>query len=260
MPNEANIDRPITLVGSGRSGTTLLTNVFRDHPHCESLGETADLLLSSYYHVHATLPICGPFFSRANAETHARGAVHAMLRNLASSDRPHWFHKPIQVPSVRRLFDDDETFMRWWWGAHETLFPEATVFAVLREPRDVVLSSMTRWSFTRERAVDNLELIYRWLLHERSRCAFALRFDTLVAEPERSVRALLERVGVPFDPACLGAFERMHAPNDGADGRDTLKAVIARDYRHPEADRLDVGERLPRLHAEALERFAPPPP
>lgn len=258
MPNQENIDRPITLVGPGRSGTTLLTNVFRTHSGCESLGETGDVLFSTYYHVHATLPICGPFFASANAETHARGAVHTMLRSLASSDRPHWFHKPIRVLAVRRLFGDDEAFMRWWWDAHAALFPDARIFTVLRDPRDVVASSMTRWSFTREQAVDNLRLLYRWLLHERSRCAFAIRFDELVGDPEASVRHLFERVELPFERACLAAFELAHAPNDGDEGRDTVEAMAARGHAHPDAADLDIGDELPALYAEALERLASP--
>lgn len=258
MPNQENIDRPITLVGAGRSGTTLLTNVFRAHPRCESLGETGDLLFSSYYHVHGALPICAPFFEPANAGVHARGAVHTMLRSLASSDRPFWFHKPIQIPDVRRLFDDDESFMRWWWAAHETLFPDARTFTVLREPREVIASSMTRWSFTLDQAVDNLELLYRWLLHEDSRCTFAIRFEELVDTPEVTVRALFEYVGLPFEPACLRVFDQVHAPNESAAGRDTLQAMVERGHGHPDAAGLDIGEALPALHEMALERLHRP--
>lgn len=259
MPNQENIDRPITLVGSGRSGTTLLTNLFRAHPHCESLGETGDLVFTTYHNVRSTLPICGPFFSPENAGTHARGAVHTLLRSLASSDRPHWFHKPIQIPKARCFFDNDDTFLRWWWSAHETLFPDACTFTVLREPRDLIVSSMRRWSFSKDQAVSNLELIYRWLLHEESRCGFALRFDELVESPEATVRALLARVGLPYDPVCLQVFDQCHSPNEGSDGLDTLEAMTERGHRHPESSDLDIGRNLPELYNQLVERYCTPP-
>ena len=258
MPNRENIRRPITLVGAGRSGTTLLTDVFRAHPDCESLGETGDAIFSCYHHLQSTLPFCGPFFDAENASGLAREAVYASLLSFATSERARWFHKPIHVPKVHRLFDDTEVFLRWWWEAQRTLFPEALVFTVLRDPSDVVVSSMRRWNRSLERAVGELELLYRWLLHESSCCRFALRFEELVDEPERSVRALLGRVGLPFDERCLEACARMHAPNTVDGRRDTLAAAAGRGHAHREAAALDIGRRLPELHERALERLWTP--
>jgi len=166
----------------------------REHqtPHqFESLGETGDLLFSTFHNVQSTLPICGPFFTPENAAAHTCNAVHSLLFSLASSDRAHWFHKPIQIPKVRDHFKDEESFLQWWWNVHATLFPDACTFTVLRDPVDVIVSSKRRWSFTTEEAVANLELIYRWLLHDSSRCEFALHFDQLVASPESRASKVL---------------------------------------------------------------------
>ncbi|WP_193143402.1 sulfotransferase [Fluviibacterium sp. MJW13] len=60
MPNRTNLTAPICLVGLGRSGTTLVTNIFRRHPGFQSLGETANLVYSTFRHIEKSLPISGP--------------------------------------------------------------------------------------------------------------------------------------------------------------------------------------------------------
>jgi len=256
MPNHENIKRPISLVGAGRSGTTLLTNVFRAHPQFESLGETGDLLFSTFHNVQSTLPICGPFFTPENAAAHTCNAVHSLLLSLASSERKYWFHKPIQIPKVRDRFNDEESFLKWWWNVHTSLFPDARTFTVLRNPVDIVVSSKRRWSFTTEQAVANLEMIYRWLLHDDSRCEFAVHFDQLVASPESTVQTLMDRIGIPYEPACLEVFKQVHSPNQGKEGLDTLQTIAERGYRHPDASQINIGTRLPALYTQLMDRFS----
>ena len=160
MPNINTIDRPVSLVGTGRSGTTLLTNVFRQHPAFESYGETANLLFPSYYYAEKCLPFCRPKINNDNAAEHATIATRAMLNGVFPDEKEYWFHKPIMIPSVRRNFDNFELFASWYWQTYKNLFPEAYTMTVIRRPESVIASYMRRWGQTIEQASSNYKFTY----------------------------------------------------------------------------------------------------
>jgi hypothetical protein len=231
MPNIANISAPVCLVGPGRSGTTLVTNIFRRHPECQSLGETANLIFSAYYHIEKALPLCGPRAHDLSVEDAALLSIYSMLFKLYPSARKFWFQKPIFTPAVQTFFQDESEFGTWYWSRSAALFPDARYFTVLRDPNEVAKSAMTRWGWEVRAVNRNLLRTYRLLAHPDSRVSFAIDFDELTNDPEATTRRLLEFAQMPFRKRCLSAFDQQHAPNDraarqGIEGRHNGAKIV----------------------------------
>lgn len=193
-----------------------MTNIFRLHPEFQALGETGNLVFSTYFHIERSLPLCGPREPAGEpVDAAAARAVHAILLKLYRSKKPHWFHKPIMVPSVmgqaKGSFDD---FAQWYWTASNVLFPRGHFMTVVRDPADVVSSSMTRWGWSFDTATEKLKRNYRLLLHPSSRVQLFVPYRDLVDDPGASVQRMMQFAGVTTSDKCLAAFSRMHAPNE----------------------------------------------
>lgn len=221
MPNARNVERPITLMGLGRSGTTLVTNIFKRHPQTQAIGETANFVYSTYYHVLNALPVCGERKARESLEEAAARSVHAMLVRTFPSRKAAWFHKPIRMPLVSQRFGRQpqhfSKFADFYWEATEALFPGGRFLTVLRDPEEVLISSLTRWKMPPAAAVKMLDDNYQLMLHEKSRVGLHLSFEDLATDGEATVRRLLGFAGVSYHPACLAAFESKHAVNPPRD-------------------------------------------
>lgn len=216
MPNARNVDAPVTLVGPGRSGTTLVTQIFRRHPDFFAVGESVDLVWSTYRQLDRHLRNTGRFpGDRSLAET-KRDGVHGLLCGTYPSPERFWFHKPIFVPSVSRGFASPEEFRAWFWQAADEIFPRGRFLTVLREPADNAASIMVRWNNSEAQAFARLEECYRLMLHADSRVGLVLPFEELQDRPEDSTRRLLAFAGAPYDAACLAPFSRAQAPNPDA--------------------------------------------
>ncbi len=100
MPNIRNIESPITLIAHSRSGTSVLLRAFGLHPDVEAVGETANLVFTTW---RALEQISG-LTRYGNADCSADAAVlvrNAFLHAFPSPKR-HWMHKPIGVPRIHR--------------------------------------------------------------------------------------------------------------------------------------------------------------
>lgn len=257
MPNSDNIAAPVCLVGAGRSGTTLLTSALRQHPQMQAIGETGNLIFTTFHTMERSLPFCGSGYDVSNATAAAHRAVVGALLELFPSDRPRWFQKPIMIPEARRHFATDEAFFEWYWKVSLLLFPQGVWFTVVRDWRDVAISAMRRWGWTQEAAIVSEIRLHKLLLHRDSKVGLVMAFEDLTTDPEAAIRRLLSHVGLDFHPRCLRAFERSHAPNAGQGDRDTIESLRARAFRHEEGVALRSAE-LDALHAELRRRAAGP--
>lgn len=255
MPNAANINAPACLVGAGRSGTTLVTAALRQHPEMQAIGETGNLVFSTFHTIERSLPLCGSGYDAANATGAAHQAVQRMLLDLFPSDRPGWFHKPIMIPEARRHFATDDAFFEWYWRVSRMLFPQGRWFTVVRDWRDVAVSAMQRWGWKQEAAIISEIRLHKLLLHRDSNVGLVLDFEDLTQDPEGSIGRLLAYLGLDFHPRCLRVFERIHAPNVGKGDKDTIEALRERAFRHEAGKTLQNAE-LDGLHAELRRRAA----
>ena len=223
MPSLANADRPFTLICPARSGSSLLQAIFAEHPECQAIGETADLVFSAWYGL-----VNAEFIIVRNAEqrTHdgylrsAGAAIRAMLVSFSPSDKPCWMQKPIGLPAVFWLFGkppDFERFAEFYWGGFESIFPGARCFTILRDPRDVVLSSTAYFGVTQEHAWQTCERIYRLLLHDGNRLGHAVDYEMLIQRPRKELKRLFAFLGLPWSQECLKAFDFEYVRKPPAD-------------------------------------------
>jgi sulfotransferase family protein len=254
MPNIRNIETPITLIGHGRSGTSVLLRAFNEHPDVEAVGESANLIFTTW---RALDQIAGlTRYGRGDPAADASVLVRNAFLQVFPSPKRHWMHKPIGIPRVWRDFpaDDPDAFIAWYWRVFNTSFPGARTFSVLRHPKDVFVSSKRYHGFTDEQIWRNQALIYRILGHAKENLRIVIRHQDLIAEPEETLRKLCDAVELPFDTAMLKAFEVLQVPMRGTmfGSRDELLARRESAFSH-ESLREDVPTTS--HTAEAMERY-----
>lgn len=227
----------IFIVSIPRSGSTLVEQILASHPEVEGANEIRDM----------------------------RQIIDAETRRRASAF-------PLWVPSAttgdwQRLGDEylartarwrrtkprftDKSLVNWYSvGAALTMLPAARVVIVRRDPVETCLGCF-RQCFSEasgfacdldemaDYCIDFLRLTRFWLQKYPHR-VFDLQYEALVAEPEASIRRMLDFCGLSFDPACLEFHKTsrtvLSLPS-AAQVRQPLRTDTARSARY--GDKLD---------------------
>lgn len=201
-------ERHVIIGGTPRSGTTLVRRILDRHPSLCCGPETSILLPAGMRtdQVAAAYKWPAADLRAMMAESDSQGAfVDAFARRYREErGRPRWAEKtPLNV----RCFD---------WTLER--FPEARVVHVVRDGRDVVCSMRQhperRWvdgvevKELRAQSVDSY--MRRWVrdteagLGARGDARYIeVRYEDLVADPERVMRGLVEALDEPWLPAIL---------------------------------------------------------
>lgn len=186
---------PIFIVGCQRSGTTLLRLMLDSHPAISCGPETRFLddlerITGSEWHRLQQYGFPKSYWEAKIAELFA--SVH---RDYASRrGRTRWADKTPRYALQLDFID--------------RLFPDAQVLHVIRDGRDVVASHRARSGYSSAvRAVEKWPRYIRTAREVGTRLGgdryLELRYEDLVAETERTMRAVLAFVGEPWDPAVL---------------------------------------------------------
>jgi Sulfotransferase family len=235
MPSPAAArGRPIFIVGSGRSGSTILTWCLGQHPNIIPQEESNWL---------------GPFAIDA-AVAFQRGSARGERGQLSSNfvQRDEFLARFGQTINElmlthRRQFEDldrrqtagwypppfkisrspEEPKLRWVDGTPEysfyicglrKLFPEARFVHLVREVTDVVRSLLNFFPDGRDRLVANEQAAYEYWLR-RATCCFEaeqaygpnvvcrMRYSDLAERSESAMRSLLGFLGEPYTRECL---------------------------------------------------------
>ncbi|MGH8182754.1 MAG: sulfotransferase family protein [Rhodanobacteraceae bacterium] len=265
MATDAHQTRPVFVVGSPRSGTSVLTWALGQHP---------DLLLTEESNWLGS-------FSIQAAAAHAQGSARAMRSQLSAlgisretflsglgdaidrmmlagrayleaAGQATALHSPQHVnPAYSISRDPGDTKARWIDGTPEyslqiwalvELFPKAQFVHILRDADQVAASLL---AFRDERGspvVGSAEEAYTYWLRTVQACIDAerilgpglirrVRYADLVADGERTLRGVLDFLAEPYAPACLEPLE--HRINSSFAGGampraypDTRSAVI----------------------------------
>lgn len=199
----SDADRPIFIIGCARSGTTLLRMMLDSHPRI-SCGEETKFLTDLLPILTAHWRLLAPYgFDRAWWLGRIRdfyGGFQAEY--LARRDKQRWAEK---TPGYTLHLD----FV-------DELFPNAQYVHILRDGHDVVASFRDRWGYRAAlRAANSV-----WAHYVRTGRAFGagrpagryheIRYESLVTDPEASMRALLDFLGEPWDPQVLRYDEVPH--------------------------------------------------
>ena len=186
---------PVFVVGMPRSGSSLLEQILASHPEVHGAGEL--LRLRSLFEegmAGAGAP---------GAEVSIAEAVLGKLQSLSSR--------------ALRVIDKDLANFQNLGFIHQ-VFPRARIIHCRRDPLDTCFSAYTKlffgdWGFTYE--LGELGRHYRgyhalmnhWRAALPGKVFLEIDYETLVAQPERETRRVLEFLGLPWNDACLRFFE-----------------------------------------------------
>lgn len=191
---------PIFVVGMPRSGTTLIEQILAAHPSVTGAGE-----LSNLQRLVDTLPNYPLETAKLEDADFAR-----LGRDYIAQTAPLAKGRPFMVDKMPANFLHA--------GLIRLILPQARIIHCRRDPVDTCLSCYSKL-FTAEQAfaydlselgqfhVAYQELMAHWRKVLPAESFIEIDYEAVVADTEGETRRLLERLGLPWDEACLRFFE-----------------------------------------------------
>ncbi|MBD8872979.1 tetratricopeptide repeat-containing sulfotransferase family protein [Rhodanobacter sp. DHB23] len=227
----------IFIVSVPRSGSTLVEQILASHPEVEGANEIKDLsqvIDAETHRRHSAFPLWTPHASAADWQRLGR----------------EYLARTAPWRKARPRFTD-KSLVNWYLvGAALAMLPAARMVVVRRDPLETCLACF-RQLFTEQSSftcdldemadycIDFTRLTRFWLQRYPGQ-VFDLEYETLTAEPEPTIRRLLDFCGLPFDPACLEFHKTsravLSAPS-AAQVRQPMRRDTARSARY--GDKLD---------------------
>jgi len=248
---------PIFVLGFPRSGTTLTETILSAHPALRGSDEIP-LLESVLARLSTLLPERGVPYPDAFA-----GAPWTE-DELAVARAAYWEEAERAVaPGEGRLVDKLPLNMVHL-GAIATLFPDAPVIAVLRDPRDVCLSCFMQdfvpnsamvQLLSLETTVDLQERVMQiWLdaAHSLPNPTFTVRYEEVVADQRQTGRDLLAFLGLPWHEGVSRFWESARGVHISTPShQDVARPIFTRARGRWRRYEMHLAPVLPRLHALA---------
>lgn len=214
----AGSPQPVFVLGFPRSGTTLVEQILAQHP-----------LVRAGDELEYVAQVAGV----APRWIGSRDPYPECLAELAVDDnvfmaghlRDAYLDRTAQaglLSGEHRFFTDKMPLNELHLGLIAILFPRAPLVLVRRHPLDVVCSNFAqhiRHGFNQSfelsacarhyAAMEDLVAHYR---RELDLNLIEVRYEDVVADPDREIRRLLDFVGLAFDPRCLSFDESARVP------------------------------------------------
>jgi Sulfotransferase family len=267
--------RPVFIVGAPRSGTSVSTWALGQHPNIQPMPETSWLATMAaggylsylkgsergrFSHLSNVEYPIEPFMARIGDGLHQvvcdvyEERCRRLYGDFRALGRVPVNKKNPDALQVRRGVDDPK--QRWIdgtplnsqfiWGLR-LLFPHARFWHLLRRPEDVAVS-LIRFDAVGGVPQSEKNALETWYVHTENAVLAArafgtgvvktTRYEQLIAEPEREIRAILEFLEEPYSADCLLAFgEKINSSNVGEE-RETLAGRVRALRRFNEAERL----------------------
>lgn len=237
-PVDPNLGREaILIVSIPRSGSSLVEHILASHPEVEGANEIKDfrdVIDAETRRRHDAFPLWVPMVTAGEWQ---RLGEEYLARTARWRERKPRF--------------TDKNLITWYLvGTALAMLPAARVVVVRRDPLETCLACYRQW-FTGDAGfaydldemadycIDFMRLTRFWLERFPDR-VFDLEYETLVADPEPTIRRLLDFCGLPFDRACLDSHKTertvLSAPS-AAQVREPLRHDTARAARY--GDKLD---------------------
>jgi len=201
-------DAPIFVVGMPRTGTTLLERMLASHSQVTSVGESQNFAVLFKRATGTRTPTV------LDPQTLARaaGVDHAKL------GRAYLEHTAPR--GARGRFVDKMPLNFFYLGQIARALPAARMVVLRRHPLDTVVASFRQLFATTmpyyEYAYDLADTARYWLAFDALIAHWKrvlpgrlveVQYESLVLEPETSLRAVLEHCGIQWEASCL-EFER----------------------------------------------------
>ncbi|HET6905599.1 MAG TPA: sulfotransferase [Rhodanobacteraceae bacterium] len=189
----------IFIVGLPRSGSTLVEQIFASHSQVAGSGELPDLPLVLASEAHRV----GKPFPQWAAD--AQPADWQRLGQTYLQRTAHWRgSKPALT---------DKLPGNWMYiGAIRAMLPGAHVIVCRRDPVETCFSCYRQYLENNDYQRTFEDLAAFWHTFDRTATHWQMLhtenvythvYEDLIADPESSIRALLNRCGLPFEQACL---------------------------------------------------------
>jgi len=198
---------PVFVIGSPRSGTTLLRLILDSHPRI-SCGEETHFLRDLEAIVGRNWELVATYGLPRDWWLERIRALYADFQAevLARSGKARWAEKDptytLHLPFV------------------EELFPDALYVHLLRDGHDVVASFRDRWGYTSAARAARTEWA-RYVTAARDlgqrlpdKRFLELRYEELVRDPEAQARRLFAFIGEGWDPAVIDFAAAEHQATD----------------------------------------------
>ena len=234
---------PIFIIGTERSGSNLLRLILNAHP---------EIAAPHPPHFMAYFGRLEELYGDLDVSTNFERLIEDLLAHLRGHIHP-WAHVPskrdvLRLVRSRDVFSASYAFYEWYaaksgkrtWACKSTFmidhcdrilahYPDAKLVWLVRDPRDVALSSKTSvfnpyhpyytarlWRRQQEVGLGLEARLPATVLRR-------LRYEDLIGDPASAVAELCRFVGVPFDPAMLSYA-------DTPDAR--VASTLSRDWRN----------------------------
>jgi Sulfotransferase family len=231
MQNE--IIKPIFVVGSPRSGTSILTWCLGQHPNIFPVPE------SNWMGQFAINVAIGYQVGSARGDRSLLSGMdigrEEFFANFGRSINDLILSHRLDLEKKRKMTrPPTEPKMRWVDGTPEyslhiyalrKLFPEAVFIHLLRDVRDVVRSMLNFHRVAGTHLIQNEEQAYKYWLRMVKACVQAeraygsevvrrLSYTALIDNPNGAIRSLLDFVGEPYCARCLEPLgQRINSSN-----------------------------------------------
>jgi hypothetical protein len=271
-------DRLVFLIGSPRSGTTLLARMLGAHSAIHSPDEPHLLTPLAHLGYYASVerapydPIITREATRALVAALPRGEEDYLDALRACTDA---IYERLLAGSGARLLLDKTPAYALVLDFAARLYPGARYVVITRHPL-AVWSSVVESFFAGDHEVAHAHnpLLERYVpaiarfLREKPVPLVHLRYEDLVAEPEAQLQRICEHLSIPFEPGMVDYGESASGAKRPAAGlgdpmnvaqetRPTTRSVDkwAREMAHDPAKLAQAGEILARLLDEDLETW-----
>jgi hypothetical protein len=240
---ESTPAKPIFVVGSPRSGTSVLTWCLGQHPNIFPVPESnwmGDFAVdvAKSYRVGAARDNLSILSAMGITSVAFFANFGQNINDLILAHRSVLEEKRKLDPSSKRKHAALGPNLRWVDGTPEysfhicglrKLFPNALFVHLVRDVDSVVRSVLNFHRVTGAHLVATEEEAYRYWLRRVEAClkaeqaygshvVYRLLYSTLIENPEAAIRSLLDFVGEPYSAACLEPLgERINSSNVPAD-------------------------------------------
>ena len=241
MKIQNGLNKPIFVVGSPRSGTSVLTWCLAQHPNIFSVNESTGIgdLAVALVTCHERKMGLGPdslwsamkvqrdeFFAAFGQTINELIQRHKVdleetrwAQTIAANSQVHGFPIDKSINKLKTRWVDGTPLYSFYIYGLRKLFPDARFIHIVRDVTSVVRSMLNFRRLTGVKLVDSEQQAYHIWFHMVRACllaeeaygpkiVFRLRYSQLTEQPEVAIRSLLNFLGEPYAPQCLTPLQK----------------------------------------------------
>lgn len=246
-------DRPIIIIGAGRSGSTMLSAVLGEHPDVYAAGETSFLLNRLWeeffrrpeyvndYRVWKLIKntraewrdmLWHPFGQVLRDERictkELTNAIYISEEKRLSECLGRFMAESLVPPELRRRFWsfkeiwNGSTSFPYGWDRHNLAFPKARFVHIVRHPWTWARSYFLNMKTVPSKS-DFMFALSNWVSMVETACQqealgsryTMIRLEDIKADPAAAVRTLLSFLELPDNARCHAAVGHVYLPSNG---------------------------------------------